>query len=196
MRLYEIKPLLQDMARNNSKIDKFRFTYNDVVFEVIVLVERSPFELLFGVVGYNYSFSLTLKPGYELQELPDDVFFKLCDILNLKPSKEGLTSYKFLRYVAERIPTHYSGKKVQPHEIAIYKKRDVAEEDKIYFCGWRFYTNSEHKNARNFEKTKKWLGDEAYEFCKQNNISSCWTDIELKRKDYSSPQNYLDTHKK
>ena len=193
MKLYEIKPLLQDMGRNNAKIDKFRFTYNKVEFEVIVLIERSPFELLFGVIGYNYSFSLTLRAGYELQELPDEVFYKLCDILNLKPGRESLTSYKFLKYVAKRIPTRYSKTKIQPHEIAKYKQRNIDDAHKIYFCGWKFYEGSE-RNAKNFEKTKKWLGDEAYEFCKRNNISSCWTHIDLKRKDYYSPQKYLSQY--
>lgn len=94
--------MLQDMGRHGAKIDKFRFEYNKVVFEVIVLIERSPFELLFGVLGHNFSFSLTLKAGYELQGLPDNVFFRLCDILNLKAGKEGLTSSKFLQYVAKK----------------------------------------------------------------------------------------------
>lgn len=182
------------MGRNEAKIDKFRFTYNNVVFEVIVLIERSPYELLFGVVGFNYSFSLKLRVGYELEELKDEVFYRLCDILNLKPGKESLTSYKFLNYMARRIPSTYSKVKVQPHEVARYKQRNVPEENKIYFCGWKIYEASE-RNARNFEKTKKWLGDEAYEFCKQNNISLCWTDVALKRKDYYSPEEYMSKGK-
>ena len=181
------------MGRNNAKIDKFRFTYNKVEFEVIVLIERSPFELLFGVIGYNYSFSLTLRAGYELQELPDEVFYKLCDILNLKPGRESLTSYKFLKYVAKRIPTRYSKTKIQPHEIAKYKQRNIDDAHKIYFCGSKFYEGSE-RHAKDLKKKKKWLGDEAYEFCKRNNISSCWTHIDLKRKDYYSPQEYLSQY--
>lgn len=183
------------MGRNSAKIDKFRITYNSVQFEVIVLIERSLFELLFGVIGFNYSFSLELKAGYELQELPDEVFYKLCEILNLKPGKESLTSYKFLEFMVQKIPNHYSKVKVQPHEVAKYKQRNVDENDKIYFCGWRFYVDSE-KNAKKFDKTKKWIGDDAYEFCKKNNISPCWTDIDIKRKDYYAPQEYLEKHKK
>lgn len=190
MKLYEIKPLLRDMGQNNAKIDKFRFIYNNVEFEVIVLIERSPFELLFGVIGYNYSFELKLFAGYELQELPDDVFFKLCRILNLKPGKESFTSFKFLNYFARRIPKQYSKVKVQPHEVAIYKRNDVPDADKVYFYGWKFFDGNERK-ARNFEKTKKLLGDETYEFCKRNNISSCWTASIDKRIDYYSPQNFL-----
>ena len=195
MKLYEIQPLLQDMGRNQARIDKFRFQYNQVEFEVIVLLERTPFEMLFGVIGHNFSFVLNLYKGYELEELSDETFYRLCNILNLKPGKEGLTSFKFLKYFAQRIPEHYSGRSVQPHEVAIHKSRNVSEADKIYFCGWRFYTDSE-RHARNFEKTKKWLGDEAYEFCKIHDISSCWTDKLEKRKDYYTPQTYHDNYKK
>lgn len=180
MKLYEIQPLLKDMRRNQAKIDKFRFQYNQIEFEVIVLIERVPFELLFGVVGYNFSFILKLNKGYELEELSDEVFYKLCDILKLKPGKESFTSFKFLKYFAKRIPEHYSSSRVQPHEVAIYKRKNVEEAEKIYFCGWKFYADSD-RHARNFEKTKEWLGDEIYEFCKKHDISSCWTDkFELK----------------
>lgn len=178
------------MSCNNVKIDKFRFQYNKVVFEVIVLIEREPFELLFGVIGHNYSFILELYKGYELQNMPNDVFYRLCDILQLKPCKEELTSFKFLKYVASKIPLHYSGVKVQPHEVAVHIRKDVPESDKIYFCGWRFYPSGQ-RNAQNFEKTKKCLGDEVCDFCKEHNISSCWTDNIGKRKDYYSPQMHL-----
>lgn len=146
--------------------------------------------LVFNAAGVK---DVLLRAGYELQELPDEVFYKLCDILNLKPGRESLTSYKFLKYVAKRIPARYSKTKIQPHEIAKYKQRNIDDAHKIYFCGWKFYEGSE-RNAKNFEKTKKWLGDEAYEFCKRNNISSCWTHIDLKRKDYYSPQEYLSQY--
>lgn len=190
MKLYEIQPLLKDMGRNNVKIDKFRFIYNKVEFEVIVLIDRSPFELLFGVIGYNYSFELKLYEGYELQELPDSVFFELCKILKLKPGKESLTSYKFLKYFAKKIPKKYSKIQVQPDEIAIYKRNNIPEADKIYFCGWKIFSGC-GRNAKNFEKTKELLGDEAYEFCIKNNISSCWTNLDIRKKTYFPPQKYL-----
>ena len=99
MTLYEIKPLLQDMGRNKAKQDKFSFQYNGVVFDVIVFLECTPFELLFGVVDHNFSFALKLYSGYNLEDLPNDVFYELCRILNLKPSKEGLTSFMEIQQV-------------------------------------------------------------------------------------------------
>lgn len=189
MTLYEIEPLLRDMRRHQVQIDKFRFAYNKVEFEVIVLIERSPYELLFGVIEHNFSFVLKLKKGYQLEKLSDGIFYKLCEILKLKPGKESFTSIEFLKYFAQRIPRYYSGSRVQPHEIAPYKTKDVPEADKIYFCGWKLYNDS-NKHARNFEKTKKWLGDEAYNFCIEHNISSCWTDDPKMRKDYHKPNEH------
>lgn len=194
-KLYEIKPLIIDMAKNNVKIDKFSFKYNDVKFEVIVALDHEPFEILFGVVGYNLSFCLNLYRGYELETIPSEVFYKLCKILNLKPSKEGFNSFKFLKFFATKIPGRYSGRKVQPHERAIYIKNNVPDADKIYFYGWKFYTDSE-KNAKNFEKTRRLLGDDAYFFCKEHDISSCWTDKVELRKDYYLPQDFYSKNRR
>lgn len=176
------------MRKNEVTKEKFRFTYSGVTFEVIFFIDSTPFELLFGVVDKNYSFVLKLRAGFQLESLPDEVFYKLCTILNLKPSKEGLTSYKFLQYFAQKIPSKYSKSNVQPHEIAQYKKIDVPESDKIYFCGWQTYNT---RKAQNFEKTKQYLGESTYEFCKKHNVSSCWTNVPEKRKEYFSPQEYV-----
>lgn len=189
MKLYEIKPLLQDMRVHGIKQDKFSFQYNDVIFDVLVLIERTPFELLFGVVDHNYSFSLKLQNGYVLDDLPNDVFFKLCDILHLKPGRDSLTSSKFLRYFASKIPTKSTGRKIQPHEIAIYKRSQISDSTSIYFKGWRHH-ETDGCVVRNLEKTKKLLGDEAYRFCKEHNISSCWGKNPSDRINYYPPNEY------
>lgn len=187
--LKKIAPLLKDMRHNNVKQDKFSFTYNNVEFDIVVLIEREPFELLFGIIDYNFSFTLNLYKGYKLEYIPDDVFWKLCRILNLRPGKEGLTSFKFLKFFSERIPKKYSGKTIQPHQIAVYKK-DIPDSEKIYFKGWRTHI-SDGRTAQNFDKTRALLGDKAYDFCKENNISSCWSDKPNDRVDYYPPEDYL-----
>lgn len=187
MKLVEIKPLLSDMGKNQATIDQFTFTFNKVEFEVLVFTDRVPFQLLFGVLDKNFSFILELKAGYQLSSLSDQEFYTLCRILNLKPGKGSFTSSEFLQFFASRIPTHFSGKRVQPHEVAKYKAKDVPESEKIYFCGWKTYGPDSPHSAKNFEKTKEFLGESVYRFCKENNISSRWTAEPSKRKDYSSP---------
>ena len=186
MKLTEIAPLLKDMGLKKVKQDKFAFTYNNVKFDVIILIDREPFEVLFGVVDENYFFALKLFKGYELENLSDEVFYKLCDILKLKPSKEDFNSHKFLKYFAKHIPQKYSGKKIEPEEIAIHKKGFINESDKIYFKGWLTHIR-DGRNVRNLEKTKALLGDEAYEYCKKHNISSCWSDKREDKKAYYPP---------
>lgn len=187
MKLIEIKPLLSDMGKNQVTIDQFTFMFNKVEFEVLVFTDRVPFQLLFGVLDKNFSFILELKAGYQLSSLSDQEFYMLCRILNLKPGKGSFTSSEFLRFFASQIPTHFSGKRVQPHEMAKYKAKDVPESEKIYFCGWKTYGPDSLHSAKNFEKTKEFLGESVYHFCKENNISSRWTAEPGKRKDYSSP---------
>ena len=194
MTLYEIKPLLQDMGRNKAKQDKFSFRYANLRFEVIVLLEREPFELLFGVVDYNFFFTLCLHKGYVLDDMPDDVYFYLRKLLKLNKCDEGLTSFKLMLYFASKIPQKYSGKKVEPHEIAVHKKRDVPDSDKIYFKGWRSH-ETDGRHVKNLEKTRAWLGKEAYEYCIKYNISSCWSDVPSERKLYYSPDKHRDKTK-
>ncbi len=191
MKLLEIKPLLSDMGKNKVTIDKFEFSYNKVDFEVIILTDHTPFQLLFGILDKNFSFILELRSGYQLSNLSNKDFYALCSILNLKPGKETFTSSKFLKFFASCVPPHCSGKKVQPHEIAWHKAKYVPESEKVYFCGWRTYGQDSPHSAKNFEKTKEFLGESVYQFCKENNISSRWTDEPNKRKNYYSPNLYL-----
>lgn len=191
MKLLEIKPLLSDMSKNKAIIDKFKFSYNEVEFEVIILTDHTPFQLLFGILDKNFSFILELRSGYQLSNLTNEDFFALCRILNLKPGKETFTSFKFLKFFANCVPLRFSKKSVQPHEIAWYKAKYVPESEKIYFCGWRTYSQDSLYSAKNFEKTKEFLGESVYQFCKENNISSRWTDEPSKQKNYYSPNLYL-----
>lgn len=90
--------------------------------------------------------------------------------------------------MATRIPTKYSRTNIEPHEIIPFKVKDIPEADKKYFCGWKMYKEDSPYNAKNFEKTRKILGESVYLFCKEHNISSCWTNEMKKRKDYNPPE--------
>ena len=191
MKLYQIYPLLQDMRRNKVKQDKFSFRYANLQFQVIFLIEREPYELLFGVVDHNFSFTLCLRKGFELDDMPDDVYFYLLRLMKLQKCDEVLTSYKLMQYFAAKIPKKYSGRKVEPHEIAVYKQRNVPESEKIYFKGWRSH-ETDGRHVQNLEKTRQWLGDEAYEYCKKYNISSCWSEHSSERKQYYAPDKHRE----
>ncbi len=67
MYLPEIIPLIKDMARYKAKVDRFSFSYNRVTFDVLVFIDRIPFELLFGIVDKNATLVLKLHKGYHLE---------------------------------------------------------------------------------------------------------------------------------
>lgn len=50
------------------------------------------------------------------------------------------------------------------------------KKDKIYFCGWNDH-QKDGRQARNFDKTEYFLGKKVAEYCRENNISSLWSDI-------------------
>lgn len=193
LKVPQIKPLLRDMVANNAKQAQFRFEYNHVGFDVIVLIDREPYELLFGAVNHNLAFTLHMHKGYILDSLPNDVYYALLKILNLKGGSEHFNSMIFLRFFAEHIPRTFSGRKVQPHEVAVLKNRDmtrsetVDESDKIYFKGWKNHF-TDGRQVRNLEKTRELLGYDAYIFCRDHNISSCWSANPSERVDYYLPR--------
>lgn len=193
--LRQIAPLIRDMARNNVTRDRIRYTVNDIQIDAIVLIDRVPFQLLFGIIDYNFAFTLPLAKGYQLEYLPNQVYYKLRQILGIRGDVNGFTSFSFIHHFAQQIPNRHSGIILQPHEIAIHMVNDVTRKDPIdkskfiYFKGWRHHL-TDGRQARNFAKTKELLGDDAYNFCVANNISSCWGDSIADAKRYCTPQEY------
>lgn len=195
-RMPQIAPLIRDMAVHKAKQDTFGFEFNNVHFDVIVLVDRTPFELLFGVIDYNFAFTLHMYEGYQLEYLTSEVYQELCNILHLTYRGDGFSSFVFLQYIAAHVPNHYSGQILQPHQVAAHMVNDITCKEeidaakKIYFKGWKHH-ETDGRDAKNFAKTKKLLGEQAYKFCLANNISSCWSENPRERKDYYSPQEYM-----
>lgn len=178
VKLFELKALTSSMAKSKKDIEQFYITYANVQFDVIYDISKSPFELLIGAVGLNWACVLKIKQGFATQ-MSDTDFYELCKILNLKPGKETFTSYKFLEFVVDKAPKHCSKTPVHPdHFIKFIKrnKRIVSESDKIYFKGWNNHVK-DGRMAHNFDKTELFFGKHIAEYCRQNNISSVWTDV-------------------
>ena len=97
------------MARNNVKQDRIRYEFNNIHIDVIVLIDREPFELLFGIIDHNYAFTLHMASGYRL-ELPSyEIYSRLCDIFGIHGRGKGFSSFSFIHNFAQHIPQNYSG---------------------------------------------------------------------------------------
>lgn len=186
--MYNIRNLYNDMRHKGKTQEKFSFKIKHITFEVIFLIDRSPFELLIGVVGEQLAFTLEMGTGFKVPFLPDDVFRTIRDLLKLNPSGESFTSFKFLRELDSSSPACCTTYRVQPHEVARYKS-DIPDEKKIYFIGWNDH-QLDKRHAQNFAKTRKLMGDDVADFCEAHNISSRWSDKKRDAVQYKEPSGY------
>ncbi len=76
------------------------------------------------------------------------------------------------------IPTHHNGTPAVAEMIAIVSRtRNVPDEDKIYFTGWRKNPDGTHVSDGNYWKTCSIVGEDNANHLRNNNISSCWSDL-------------------
>lgn len=152
--------------------------------------DSSPYILLFGARGHNFSFEIEVHKGFIIKTMLDETTFKqLRKVLGLKFDPNNKFSMNaFFEDFNKQIPTFANIKNIpKPHEIALYR-RDVEESHKIYFMGWWDNTiRAEFVTEKNLEKTKRLLDYKTYLLCKSKNLSSRWTDQEHLAKEFFKP---------
>ena len=175
-KLYCLLDLVKDMKRHNKDIEEYYFSFNKIRFHAILDIGIEPFQLLLGTINHNWACVLNVRRGFLTSMAPGD-FMRLCEILHLKPGKGEFTSFAFLKCVGEHAPKTCSLTPVQPSHIMPFRKQYIKTSDepnKTVFLGWNDH-KSDGKTARNFDKTRLFLGDEVANFCIKHNISSLWT---------------------
>lgn len=181
--LTNLHPLYKDMRAKDTDRIKFSYEHGRIVFDVFFFIDETPFSLLFGAKQFNIAFELSVQPGFIVNSyLPDEVYKALVRALGLTYDPDHpFSTGSFLADFAKHIPTSISGlSKPEPHDIALYRS-DVEEHEKIYFCGWRDNNSRGEKvTPRNLYKTRRLLGEKAYQICLRKNLSSCWTNDKSK----------------
>ncbi len=179
MKSYKLKDLYYKMKEDEIKRYKFRFIYNEVVFDVIFFCDETPFNLLFGALGTGFSFEANVNKGFDIDiVLPAEKYNKLKEILNIpRFGKSPFKMSDFFKSFCTNIPEYKpNNPKVRPQDVAVYR-RNVDEANKIYFYGWKENNlTNEEVSDENLEKTKLLIGVDTYYICKRKNISSRWTD--------------------
>ena len=191
MQLDGLKNLYQAMKK--VKIERYRFDYKNGKgkFDIFFFIDENPFILLFGAKGGNFSFELVVKNGFTIDtKLDKETYKKLIRFLDIEYSEgDPFSTFKFFEDFNLSIPNKLSVSNLaKPHEIIKYRK-NVEESNKIYF--WKWLDNTKQGNEvsiENLEKTKQLLGIQAYNRCKNKNISSCWTDDKSKEKNMILPK--------
>lgn len=173
---------LLHQSMNVHRIDRYRFPFyrNHKEFDVFFFADMMPYELMFGLVRGQWSFSVKVLEGYRVNAWLGDDYVGLCKALDLKHDpKNPFRPADFFKDLNHVVPSEASrNNEVEPEEVARYCRSSVEEPDKIYFLGWREHLDPEVRDVteRNLEKTRRLLGEDAYLRCRKYHISTAWTD--------------------
>ena len=186
MRCIAFEPLIIDMRNNNTDKEHYHFDYNGFRFDVILSIVQNGYEILTAIHTENWGCVLSMNNNYYV-EVPDNVYYSLRKILHLNWSTNHFNSIVFLQLLSENSPKHSSGSGVDYTEIRKFLPyRRVDDAEKIYFCGWNDHIKDGRK-AHNFDKTEFFFGKRVADYCRNNNISSMWTDLIKDEKKYNDP---------
>lgn len=169
-------PLIVDMRVNHIDKEHYSFTFRGFVFDVILSVAHRGYEILVAVHSHNWGCVLKMSETYNIS-VSDDIYTSLCKLLNLNWNKDHFGSKVFLQLLSKNSPKKSKCTGVDYQILKNYLPyRKVDEADKNYFCGWNDHKKDKRK-ARNFDKTEYFFGKTVADYCRNNNISSLWSDI-------------------
>lgn len=169
------------MKYRNERRVQFDFEYNKVKADAFFFIDCAPYILALGVKGTQYYFEFEIK-GFCIDAYiqPEDNFekFKKAFQIGANPQSKGqFSTIQFFKYINDTFPQDFkerSAKPARPQTIARYHS-NIEESDRIYFIGFRD-NNKRNSHVRNLDKTLRLMGEEAYERCKRENLSTCWGD--------------------
>lgn len=177
MTLTRLRELHANMRANNITRCRFNYRYQTLNFDVFFLTDQNPYVLMFGLIGHNAAFQVNVRNGYNIDPvIPREIYNLICQLLNLQydPNNPFKPSSIF-EHFNQNMNVHINhNNHARAHHIAPYYS-DIEEADKIYFLGWRNNAAHEHVGASNLDKTRRLLGEEAYQFSERNNVSTRWT---------------------
>lgn len=184
-----LDPLHKSMLTQGISRQKFLYKHLSVQFDVYFFIDESPYELLFGVKGHNFAFTVIVQSDFTVAPyMKREDYFRLRKILGLEDgSGSAFSITAFLKEFNKKIPAIASTSAVpEPQEISV--TRDIDEAHKRFFFGWRNNDiRGERVSDKNLNKTKELLGVPTYESCLKHNISSKWTDIEADKQPVTQP---------
>lgn len=176
--LDNLRNLYNEMVKADEKRQQFMIEYNNVRADVFFFIDSKPFKLVFGIIGTGKFFEINVQRGFSVElPLENTVYRAIIDGFKINSSNSGPYNPKFFfEYINSKFPqTIKATKRAHPASIARYYS-NVEEADKLYFIGFKDNTKAgNHVTIQNLEKTLKLMGEEAYKFCSEHNLSTCWS---------------------
>lgn len=160
---------------------QFQLTHNHLTFAGVFLADVSPFELAFGAIGHEFVLIYEVDGQYNALAYIKDaaVLEALKSALNTgQGSGHAFNPGQFLREIDDALPKHANPNHVPSYADVVRVYRYVEEANKVHFSGWHNNNiRGEKVRPKNLAKSRRLLGQQTHDFCKRNNLSSCWSDI-------------------
>lgn len=166
------------MKEKNEISASFNFNYNNRGFACIFLGDVMPMLLYLCTVGEAREvFEIVIDENYMTDTYIDD-YRKLIEYLNLKfDPNHKFKPVDFFEVLNRNIPNTFQTAANYSSILSVSSAtRDIEEENKIYFLGWRDNPIGNHVKELNLEKTRLAFGDKIAKISKKINYSSRWTD--------------------
>jgi len=85
MKIDRLEQLYRSLKANDETYFIFPFKKNNVTFEILFDIFKTPFELHFLQKDSNFSFYITVEKGFYINEmLNKKIYSALCKVLNLQ----------------------------------------------------------------------------------------------------------------
>jgi hypothetical protein len=184
MYLEELKKLYISMRENDIDIQKFLISHNGIDFAVTYSLRVEPHTLSLTSLNENRVFvKFEVKKGFYISPcLENEVYKKLANLFrNNIDSFVPFVIKNFLQEIKSSFPSQATTNNIpnNPQDV-LQGRRDIEEEDKIYFVGWTHH-NGRGYSDENLYKTTLAFGQGAREYQIENNASSRWSDIPTDR---------------
>lgn len=173
--------LHDDMVAQNAISTVFTTVYNNHNFSCIFIIGITSHQLYITTVENN-PHTILVDIDLEFQapnSLCHEHYIALANYLGFTPNIENpFKPRNFFEEFDEQIPVQHARSPVVHEMIAVVgSARNVPDEDRIYFIGWRKNPDGSHVSRGNYWKTCSIVGEKAANDLCKNNISSCWSDI-------------------
>lgn len=190
MHLERLVHLHNNLRAQGITKTKFGFRFRGLQFSVIYIAEQFPHELLFGCLAHNLFFVVTVSDDYTIGTYLGDVYGPLLDAMGIQPNPNNpFRPNVFFEEFSAAIPLTRTLADVPTVNEVAANRRDVEEEDRIYFCGWLPHDGIRSRPTEsNLVKTRRICGQAAYEACRDYHISSRWTDQQALAQEYHEPR--------
>ena len=180
LELSNLRLLHKDMHEKGEFSTVFNIQIKEKSFSCIFTTNTEPYYLYMATVGANIrTFEFEILYGYQINTLlSNDVFRRLCDYLEIKfdPNHKFSTTDLF-KLINNKIPT-VTKRRPTPTEVlnVVSNHREIEEQNKTYFMGFKHLPNGQTVSQPNYEKTRFIFGEKKATEFRQQRISTCWTD--------------------